>query len=110
MKITQGTVLWSEKADSYVKSVPVNSLRPMPHGHHHAVRAEHGIGVEMRFDLLVRVTGDLTPQRVTCPVIKKHNRSAPVVMCLTPEVEQALNNDGGYASLLEACLGMVSNR
>jgi hypothetical protein len=110
MKITQGTVLWDQKTDSYVKSVPVDPLRPMTHRHHYAVRAEHGISVEMRFNLLVGVASYLTPQRVACPVIKKDNRPTPVVMGLTSEVEQALNDDRWNASLLEARLSMVSDR
>ena len=110
MKITQGRVPWAQKTDNYVKSVPVDPLRPMSHGDHHAVRAKHGVSVEMRFDPLVGLARHLASQPASCPVIEKDNRSASVVMGMTSEVEQTLNDDGWDASLLEARLGVVSNR
>lgn len=41
----------SPKTGSYVKSVPVDPLCPVPYGDDHAVPAYHCIGIEVRLNL-----------------------------------------------------------
>jgi hypothetical protein len=109
-KIVQGTRAAALKAVSYVKSVPINALRPVSHGNDHAIRAEHGISVEMRLDLFVGVGGDLPTESVPGLVIKEKDGPAPVIVGMTPELEQVLYDIGRNASLLEAGLGVMRDR
>lgn len=91
-------------------SVPIDTLRPMPNGDDHAVLAYHRIGIEVRFDLLERVAGNLPTKFVSGAVIEEENGSSSVIMGLTPEVEKAFYNIGGNAPLLESGLGVVRDR
>ena len=85
----------------------IDALGPMPDRHHHTVRTEHGIGIEMRFDLLVGIARNLATQGVASPVIEEKDRPASVVVCLTTKVEQTLNDDGRNAALLQPGLSVV---
>jgi len=110
MKITQGTFPWTQKTACYVKSVPIDSLRPVTYGDDHAVRAKHSIGVEMGLDLFVGVAGNLPTESVPGLMVEEENRSAPVVVGVTTELEQVLYDVGRDASLLKPCLSMMCDR
>jgi hypothetical protein len=87
MKIVQGRGGAALKTGSYVKSVPVDPLCPVPYGDDHAVLAYHCISIEVRLNLLERVAGNLPTKFVSSVVIEEENGSSPVIMGLTPEVE-----------------------
>jgi hypothetical protein len=110
MKIVQGRGGAARKTGSYVKSVPVYSLCPVPYGDDCAVISQHRIGIEVRLDLLERVAGNLSTKFVSGAVIEEENGSSSVIMGLTPEVEQALHDIGRNTPLLKPGLSMVRDR
>jgi hypothetical protein len=87
MKIVQGTGGAAQKTGSYVKSVPVDPLCPVPYGDDHAVLAYHCIGIEVSLNLLERLAGNLPTKFVSSVVIEEENGSSSVIMGLTPKVE-----------------------
>jgi len=90
-------------------SMSIDTLRSVTHGDDDAIRAQHGIGTQMRLDLFERVFANLPTELASGFLIKKDDRSSLVVMGLATKVEQLLNNKRRNATLLKAGLSMVSH-
>lgn len=90
--------------------MPVDPLRAMPHGHDRAICSKHSIGVEVGFDPLVGIAGDLPAKLGSSFMVEEEDRPSSVIMGLAPEVEQTLDDNGRDAPLLEARLSMMSDR
>jgi hypothetical protein len=90
--------------------MPVDPLGAMPHGHDLAICSKHRICVEMGFDPLVGIDGDLPAKFGTSFMIKEENRPSSMIMCLAPKVEQTLDDDWRDTPLLKARLSMMSDR
>mgnify|MGYP000968220546 CR=1 FL=1 len=90
--------------------MPVDSVRAMPHGHNRTIRSKHCIGVEMGFDPLVGVDGDLPAKLGSTFMVEEDNHPSSMIMGLAPEVEQTLDDDRRDAPLLKARLSMMRDR
>ncbi len=90
--------------------MPVDPLRAVPYGHDRAIRAKHCIGVEMGFEPLVGIAGDLPAKLGSSFMVEKEDRPSSMIMGLAPEVEQTLDNNWRDASLLKPCLSVMCDR
>lgn len=90
--------------------MPVDALCSVSDGDDHAIGAKHGIGVEVRLDLLVGLAGNLPTKLVPGLVIEEEDRSASVVVGVTTELEQVLDDIGRDASLLKPRLSVMCDR
>ena len=64
----------------------------------------------MGLDLFVVVPGDLPAESVPGLMAEEKNRSAPVVVGVTTELVQVLDDVGRDASLLKPCLSVMCDR
>ena len=90
--------------------MPVDPLRAVPYGHDRAIRAKHCIGVEMGFEPLVGIAGDLPAKLGSSFMVEEEDRPSSMIMGLAPEVEQTLDDDWRDTPLLKARLSMMSDR
>ena len=90
--------------------MPVDPLRAVPYGHDRAIRSKHCIGIEMGFEPLVGIAGDLPAKLGSSFMVEEEDRPSSVIMGLAPEVEQALHDIGRNTPLLKPGLSMVRDR
>ena len=90
--------------------MPVDPVRAMPYGHDRAIRSKHCIGVEMGFEPLVGIAGDLPAKLGSSFMVEEEDRPSSMIMGLAPEVEQTLDDDWRDAPLLKTRLSMMSDR
>jgi len=91
-------------------SVPIYAMSAMSNRDYRTIRSHHGVGVEVRFDPPEVVAGELSLELLAGTVIKIENTATTVIVHLSPEVEQILDDERRDTPLLQASLGMVSNR
>ena len=82
-------------------SMPVNALCSVADGDDYAIGVKYGVGVEVGLDLFVGIVGNLPAEPVPRSVIEEENRSSPVIVGVTAEVEQVLDDVRWDASLLK---------
>ena len=87
--------------------MPVDPLRAVPYGHDRPIRSRHCIGVEMGFEPLVGIAGDLPAKLGSSFMVEEEDRPSSMIMGLAPEVEQTLDDNWRDASLLKPCLSVM---
>ena len=90
--------------------MPVDPLRAVPYGHDRPIRSKHCIGVEMGFEPLVGIAGDLPAKLGSSFMVEEEDRPSSMIMGMAPEVEETLDDNWGDAPLLKARLSMMSDR
>ena len=90
--------------------MPVDPVRAMPYGHDRAIRSKHCIGIEMGFEPLVGIAGDLPAKLGSSFMVEEEDRPSSMIMGMAPEVEETLDDNWRDAPLLKARLSMMSDR
>lgn len=90
--------------------MPVDPLRAVPDGHDRAIRSKHCIGVEVGFEPLEGIAGNLPAKFGSSFLVEEQDCPSPVIMGLTPKIEQSLDDNWRDTPLLKTYLSMIRDR